>query len=90
MSKEKVLYSCYLENFKCKYYITKSIKTFSDNKNKIITYGVKIDLVNHNSIKEQAILKEVGINENDVKEYITNLYNRQVTPKALKHIATNI
>lgn len=90
MSKEKVLYSCYLENFKCKYYITKSIKTFNDNKEGIKSYGVKIDLVNKNNIKEQAILKEVGINENDVREYITNLYHRQITPNTLKQMTANI
>ena len=88
--KEKALYSSYLNGFKCKYYITQTNKTFSNGEDCISSYGIKIDLFSlEDCLKDSAVLQHVGINENDVKEYIRNLYNGQVLPCSLKAMSTN-
>jgi len=90
MIKEKALYSCYLSDFKCKYYITQTNKTFKESGDSISSFGIKIDMLSlEDNIKDSAALQHVGINENDVKEYIRNLYNGQALPCELKTMEMN-
>lgn len=81
---EKVVYSRYLDNFKCKYYITKSVKTFSDGNDKVCSYGVKIEKMLCNNKKESVEIRHVGINKIDVKIYLKKLYNSCTTPEKIK------
>ena len=91
MVKEKALYSYYLKDFKCKYYITQTNKTFSNGMDSISSYGIKIDMLSlENSIKDSAEVLHVGINENDVKQYIRNLYDGQAMPRKLKEMTAKI
>lgn len=86
---EKVMYTTYLKKYKCNYYITESFKNFSDsdNEDKINSYGVRVDLLSiNNMIKDTVNLTNIGINENDVKEYIKSLYYNEITPKHLKKL----
>lgn len=88
--KEKALYSCYLNDFKCKYYITQSNKTFNNGLDSISSYGIKIDMLSlEDSVKDSATLQHVGINEHDVKQYIRNLYDGQALPCVLKSLSSN-
>ena len=90
MIKEKALYSYYLNSFKCKYYIIQSNKTFSNGEDSISSYGVKIDMMSlEDGIKDTVTLQHVGINENDVKEYVKNLYEGHALPCAIKAIQYN-
>jgi len=89
MVKEKALYSCYLNDFKCRYYITQTNKTFDNGTDSISSYGIKIDLLSlEDSIRDSAALQHVGINENDVKQHIQNLYDGQALPCTLKALST--
>ena len=91
MLKEKELYSWYVNNYKCKYYITQTIKTFQDGQEDINSYGIKIDLISkENSVQDSVLLNEIGINETDVRNYIKNLYNGQVTPKNFKQMLAKV
>lgn len=90
MVKEKALYSCYLNDFKCKYYITKTNKTLEQGKDCINTFGIKIDMLSlEDNIQDTALLNHVGINENDVKAHIRSLYDGQAVPATLKAMSIN-
>ena len=85
------LYERYINDFRCKYYITKSTKEFVTGEEDIYCFGVKIDKIDNNGrVLSSAEVIDVGINENDVKNFIKLLNNGQVTPITLKDIVTDM
>lgn len=81
---EREMYSRYLRKFRCKYYITRTVKTFTTGQDKINSYGVKIEKIVSKNKKECVEIKHVGINELDVKIYLKELYDTFTTPEKLK------
>ena len=87
MEQYECLYDRYISNFRCKYYMTKSTKKYIDDKDTVNIYGVKIDkLDKKGDILSTACVKNVGINENDVKSFIKLLNDGKVTPITLEDI----
>lgn len=87
MEKIECLYDRYIKDFRCKYYMTKSTKTYIDNNDIVNIYGVKIDkLDNSGSVISSAFVKNVGINETDVRGFIKLLNDGKVTPVTLEDI----
>lgn len=74
MEKLHCVYNSYIDNFKCKYNITKATKQFVDNGDKIDTFGIIIDEISSvgNVIKTTKI-ENVGINKRDVEDCINRL-----------------
>ena len=81
---EKAMYSRYMNKYRCKYYITRAVKTFSNSDDQIFSYGIKIEKVLCNNKKESVEISHVGINEIDVKIYLKKLYNSFATPDKIK------
>ena len=87
MELNEFLYERYIKDFKCKYYITKNTKKYIDERDTVNFYGVKIDKIdNDGSVISSASVKNVGINENDVKNFIKILEEGKVTPITLEDI----
>ena len=87
MEMVECLYDRYIKDFRCKYYMTKSTKRYIDDRDIVSFYGVKIDkLDNRGSIISSASVKNVGINENDVRSFIKVLNDGKVTPITLEDI----
>lgn len=87
MEQIECVYDKYIKDFKCKYYITKTVKKFIKEEDLVNTYGVKIDkFTKSGCLIETASVKDVGINESDVKLFIKSLSDGQVTPVTLKDI----
>lgn len=90
MDNDVCLYDKYIKDFRCKYYITKSTKQYIDNEDIVNFYGVKIDkLDSTGSIISSAQVKDVGINETDVKGFIKLLNDGKVTPVTLEDIVSD-
>lgn len=81
---EKAEHSRYLRKYRCKYYITRSVKTFTTGQDKVNSYGIKIEKIVSKNRKESVEIKHVGINELDVKIYLKELYDTFTTPEKLK------
>lgn len=81
---EKTVYSRYLRKFRCKYSITRTVKTFTTGSDKVNSYGIKIEKIANRNKKESIEIKHVGINELDVKIYLKELYDNFTTPEKLK------
>ena len=90
MEQLECLYDRYIKDFRCKYYMTKTTKRFIDNTDTINCFGVKIEKISTNGkLLSTACVKDVGINENDVKSFIKKLNDGKVTPITLKDIITD-
>lgn len=85
------LYDRYIKDFRCKYYITKSIKQFVTGEDLVNCFGVKIDKLNKDGkILSSAEVGDVGINETDVREFIKLLNDGAVTPITLNDIVSDV
>lgn len=90
MEKLEYLYNSYINEFKCNYYIVKSTKHFIDVGDSVNVFGVKIDkLSTSGDLISTAMVSDVGINENDVRDFIKVLSDGKVTPITLKEIVAD-
>ena len=69
MVKEKALYSCYLNDFKCRYYITQTNKTFDNGTDSISSYVIYAK----NSKNKTQEPKEVKANPYGLKNMLGNV-----------------
>lgn len=84
------LYDRYIQDFRCKYYMTKATKKFIDDSDTINSFGVKIDKLSHSGkLLSTACVDNVGINENDVRSFIKSLNDGKVTPITLIDIVND-
>ena len=87
MEKIECLYDRYIKDFRCKYYMTRNTRQFVDSSDFVNVFGVKIDKIDSKgSIVSTACVKDVGINENDVRSFIKVLNDGRVTPITLEDI----
>ena len=87
MEQVECLYDRYIQDFRCKYYMTKTTKKFIDDKDTVNSYGVKIDKIsNRGKLLSSVSVDNVGINENDVRLFIKALNDGRVTPITLEDI----
>lgn len=90
MEQVECLYDRYIKDFRCKYYMTKTTKQFIDESDIINVFGVKIDKIGTNgAILSTACVNEIGINENDVRNFIKQLNDGKVTPITLEDIVSD-
>ena len=91
MKNSVCLYDRYINDFRCRYYITKSTKQFVTGEDLVSCFGVKIDKLDYKGkILSSAEVNDVGINENDVKGFIKLLNDGQVTPITLRDIVSDM
>ena len=87
MEQIECLYDRYIQDFRCKYYMTKTTKKFIDDNDSVNSFGVKIEKLNSRGrIVSSACVNDIGINENDVRAFIKVLDEGMVTPITLKDI----
>ena len=91
MEESICLYDRYINDFRCKYYITKSTKKFVTGEDLINCYGVKIDKLDYEGkILSSATARDIGINEIDVKDFVKLLNEGEVTPITLNDIVADM
>lgn len=91
MKESVCLYDKYINDFRCKYYITRSTKKFVTGEDLVNCFGVKIDkLDDSGNLLSSAEVNDVGINETDVKGFIKLLNDGEVTPITLNDIVTDM
>ena len=87
MEQIECLYDRYIQDFRCKYYMTKTTKKYIDDSDTVKSYGVKIDkLTRRGTVLSSACVNNIGINENDVRTFIKMLNDGKVTPITLEYI----
>lgn len=87
MEEMECLYDRYIQDFRCKYYMTKTTKKFIDDSDTVNSFGVKIDKIsNTGKLLSSVSVNNVGINENDVRTFIKLLNDGKVTPITLEDI----
>ena len=90
MEQVECLYDRYIKDFRCKYYMTRTTRQFIDESDTINVFGVKIDkLSSDGRLISSVQVKNVGINERDVKSFIKLLNDGRVTPITLKDIVND-
>ena len=90
MESVECLYDKYIKDFRCKYYMTKTTKKYIDDEDTVKVFGVKIDKLDlTGSILQSACVEDVGINEQDVRQYIKLLKDGRVTPVTLEDIISD-
>lgn len=87
MEQIECLYDRYIQDFRCKYYMTKTTKKYIDDTDTVNSFGVKIDKLScSGKLLSSACVNDVGINESDVRSFIKILNEGLVTPITLKDI----
>ena len=87
MKQIEYLYDSYIKDFKCKYYMVYSTKEFVDLGDSINVFGVRVDKISKSGkIIATTTVDDIGINENDVRQFISILRDGQVTPITLEDI----
>lgn len=90
MEQVECLYDRYIQDFRCKYYMTKTTKKYIDDSDTVNSFGVKIDKINSSGkLISSASVDNVGINESDVRLFIKTLNDGLVTPITLKDIVND-
>lgn len=87
MNINNLIYEKYLNEFKYKYYMVKSIKKFKDYNDEIEVFGIKIDkLFKDGTLIETREIDKVGINKQDVALFLKTLCDNKKEPKDLTNI----
>jgi len=90
MEQVECLYDRYIQNFRCKYYMTKTTRKYIDDSDTVSSFGVKIDKFSSSGkLISSASVNNVGINESDVRLFIKTLNDGLVTPITLKDIVND-
>ncbi len=90
MEQIECLYDRYIQDFRCKYYMTKTTRKYIDDNDTVSSFGVKIDkLSSSGKLISSASVNNVGINESDVRSFIKTLNDGLVTPITLKDIVND-
>ena len=90
MEQVECLYDRYIQDFRCKYYMTKTTRKYIDDSDTVSSFGVKIDKLSYSGkLLSSASVNNVGINENDVRSFIKTLNDGLVTPITLEDIAND-
>ena len=90
MEQVECLYDRYIQDFRCKYYMTKTTRKYIDDSDTVNSFGVKIDkLSSSGKLIASASVNNVGINESDVRSFIKTLNDGLVTPVTLKDIVND-
>ena len=90
MEQIECLYDRYIQDFRCKYYMTKTTRKYIDDNDTVSSFGVKIDKLSSNGkLISSASVNNIGINESDVRLFIKTLNDGLVTPVTLKDIVND-
>lgn len=90
MEQIECLYDRYIQNFRCKYYMTKTTRKYIDDSDTVNSFGVKIDKISLNgAVLSTMSVNNVGINESDVRSFIKSLNDGMVTPITLEDIVND-
>lgn len=90
MEQVECLYDRYIQDFRCKYYMTKTTRKYIDDSDTVSSFGVKIDKLSSNGkLLSSASVNDVGINESDVRSFIKTLNDGLVTPITLEDIVND-